>query len=89
MTEALLPQWSDEAVAESFRAEIHARLEHNAAYRAREAAELEQVLRKHVLVELYEDDVHALDALVVTHCVPNDVTGALRDRLKLALEALL
>ena len=48
MTEASLPQWSDEAVAESFRAEIRARLEsHNADYRAREAIELEQVLREH------------------------------------------
>lgn len=43
-----LPQWSDDAVEQSFRAEIRARLEaHNAAYRAREAAELEQVLREH------------------------------------------
>jgi hypothetical protein len=42
-----VPQWSQEAVAESFRAEIRARLEaHNAAYRAREAAELEVVLRE-------------------------------------------
>src|SRR5680860_294592 len=43
-----VPQWSDEVVAEAFRAEIRARLEaHNAAYRAREATELEQVLREH------------------------------------------
>jgi hypothetical protein len=43
-----VPQWSDEAVAKSFRAEIQARMEaHNAAYRAREAIELEQVLREH------------------------------------------
>ena len=41
-------QWSDEGVAEAFRAEIRARLEaHNAAYRAHAAAELEQVLREH------------------------------------------
>ena len=43
-----LPQWSDEVVAESFRSEIRARFEaHNAAYRAREAVELEAVLREH------------------------------------------
>ena len=43
-----VPQWSDEAVAESFRAEIRARFEaHNKAYRAREEAELAQVLRDH------------------------------------------
>ena len=43
-----VPEWSDEMVAASFRAEIHARMEaHNAAYRTREAAELAQVLRKH------------------------------------------
>ena len=184
-----IPQWSDEAVAASFRAEIRARMEaHNAAYRAREATELEQVLREHperkgtpgfevrdsgaweiyqaseiridrnsvtivlptfwavgidlvylfdhttmawsrptigatvvdgeprvtieitlvatwtdemdtkwrgeghdrkrVLVELYETDVLALDALVVTHCVPNAATEALRNRLTLSLEAL-
>ena len=183
------PQWSDEAVAESFRAEIRARLEaHNAAYRAREATELEQVLRerpehrgqpgfevrdsgawevyqaseiridrnsvtivlptfwaigidlvylfdhttvawgrptigativdgeprvtieitlvatwtdemdakwrnggndrRRVLVELYEEEVRALDSLVATHCVPNDVTEALRNRLALASETL-
>lgn len=42
MTHDEVPQWSDEAVAESFRSEIRARLEaHNAAYRAREASELE------------------------------------------------
>lgn len=47
MTEAPL-QWSDEAVAESFRSEIRARFEaHNAAHRARDAAELEDVLRDH------------------------------------------
>ena len=41
-------QWSDEAVAAAFRAEIHARLEaHNAAYRVRATAELEQVLREY------------------------------------------
>lgn len=41
-------QWSDEAVADAFRSEIRARMEaHNAAYRAREAAELEAVLRDH------------------------------------------
>lgn len=38
-------EWSDEAVAESFRTEIRARFQaHNAAYRIREAAELETVL---------------------------------------------
>jgi hypothetical protein len=43
-----LPQWSDEAVAENFRAEIRTRFEeHNAASRARDAAELEVVLREH------------------------------------------
>lgn len=48
MTQEALPQWSDEVVAESFRSEIRARFEaHNAAYRAREAAELEQILRDH------------------------------------------
>lgn len=42
-----VPQWSDEAVAAAFRAEIRARLEaHNAAYRAREAAELEAIFLK-------------------------------------------
>lgn len=187
--EVSLPQWPDEVVAESFRAEIRARFEaHNAAHRAREATELEVVLRDHperrgqpgfevrdsgawevyqaseiridrnsvtivlprmwaigidlihmfdnttmawgrpsvvavvvdgeprvaiditlvatwddsmdaarrkegrdrrrVLVELYEEDVGALDALVCTHCLPNDVTEMLRDRLKLALEYL-
>ena len=186
MTEAPL-QWSHEAVAESFRAEIQARFEaHNAAFRARDAAELEDVLREHpekcgqpgyevhdsgawcvyqkaeiridrnevtivlprgiavgidllylfdhttaawsrpmigaaivdgeprptieivlvatwddsmdaawrkdgndrkqVLVELYEEEVRALDSLVATHCVPNDVAERLRNRLKLALE---
>ena len=41
-------QWSTEAVAESFRAEIRARFEaHNAAYRAQDAVELEQALREH------------------------------------------
>lgn len=182
------PQWSDEAVAENFRAEIRARFEaRNAAYRAREEAELAQVLRDHpevrgqpgyevhdsgawsfyqaceiridrntvtivapgasvdmdivhlfdnttmawskpwvkaaivdgepratieivlvatwddsldaawrkegndrrqVLVELSEQEVNALDALICTHCVPNDATVALRSRLKLALEYL-
>lgn len=48
VNEAPVPQWSDEAVAESFLTEIRARFEaHNAAYRAREAAELEVVLREH------------------------------------------
>jgi len=48
VTETPLPQWSDEVVAESFRSEIRARFEaHNAAYRAREEAELAQVLREH------------------------------------------
>ena len=45
MTHEAIPQWPDAAVEQSFRAEIRARLEaHNAAYRAREATELEQVL---------------------------------------------
>lgn len=44
--------------------------------------------RKRFLVELYETDVLALDALVCTHCLPNDATAALRSRLKLALEHL-
>lgn len=48
MTNETLPQWSDELVADAFRTEIHARFEaHNAAFRAREAAELEQVLLDH------------------------------------------
>lgn len=48
MIDKVIPQWSDELVAEAFRTEIRARFEaHNAAYRAREAAELEQVLREH------------------------------------------
>ena len=48
MTDVKLPQWSNEVVAESFRAEILARFEaHNVAYRTREAADLEVVLRKH------------------------------------------
>lgn len=48
MTQDEIPQWSDEAVAESFRAEIRARFEaHNTAFRAREAAELEAVLLVH------------------------------------------
>ncbi len=48
MTEAPLPQWSDEIVADSFRAEIRARFEaHNKAFREREAAELAAVLREH------------------------------------------
>ncbi len=43
-----MPQWPDEVVAESFRAEIRARFEaHNAAYRAREEVELAAVLRDH------------------------------------------
>jgi hypothetical protein len=188
LTEAPLPQWSDEVVAESFRSEIRARFEaHNAADRAREEVELEQVLREHpekrgqpgyevhdsgawsfyqaceiridrntvtivapgpsidmnivhlfdntamawskpwvkaaivdgeprvtieivlvatwddsldaawrkdgndrrqVLVELSDEEVHVLDALVVTHCLPNVATAALRNRLKLALEYL-
>jgi hypothetical protein len=47
-TSDTVPQWSDEAVAESFRAEIRARFEaHNAAFRARETAELEAVLLAH------------------------------------------
>ena len=47
-TASEMPQWSDEAVAEAFRTEIRARMEaHNAAYRAREAFELDTVLRDH------------------------------------------
>lgn len=47
-TSSEMPQWPDEAVAEAFRTEIQARMvAHNAAYRAREEVELEQVLRKH------------------------------------------
>ena len=189
MTSDLVPQWSDDLVAESFRAEIRARFEaHNAAYRAREEAELEAVLRDHpekrgqpgyevrnsgaweiyqaseirvernvvtivlptwyaigidlvhlfdnttvawarptigatvvdgaarvtiditlvatwtdemdakwrsegehrrrVLVELFEDDVRALDDLVALHCPPDDKITALRNRLKLSLEHL-
>src|SRR5438034_10993594 len=43
-----IPQWSDEAVAESFRSEIRARFEaHNKAVRARETAERDAVFRKH------------------------------------------
>lgn len=43
-----MPQWPDDVVAETFRAEIRTRFEaHNVAYRAREAAELEAVLRDH------------------------------------------
>lgn len=46
--EAVVLQWSDDAVAEAFRSEIRARMEaHNTAYRVREAAELEEVLREH------------------------------------------
>lgn len=42
------PQWPHEVVAENFRSEIRARFEaHNAAYRAREEAELAQVLLEH------------------------------------------
>jgi hypothetical protein len=192
VTEGTIPeihQWSDEAVAASFRAEIHARMQaHNAAFRAREAIELAQVLRanperkgtpgfevrdsgaweiyqaseiqidrnavtivlptswaididfvylfdhttmawsrpsigstlvdgearvtikillvatwtdemdakwrgeghdrKRVLVELYEQDVRTLEALVVTQCAPNDAAKELRSRLLLSLEAL-
>lgn len=41
-------QWSDEAVARSFREEIHRRFEeHNKAFRVRDAADLEEVLRQH------------------------------------------
>lgn len=48
MTDEAVPQWPDEAVAESFRREILARFEaHNAAFRAREAIDLEAVLREH------------------------------------------
>lgn len=48
MTEVSIPQWSDEVVAESFRTEIRARFEaYNVASRARDAAELEAVLREH------------------------------------------
>ena len=48
MTNEAVPEWPSEAVAEAFRAEIRARFEaHNVAYRAREAAELEAVLRDH------------------------------------------
>lgn len=48
MTQDASPQWSTEAVADAFRAELRARLEaHNAAYRAHEEAELEEVLREH------------------------------------------
>lgn len=42
------PQWSDEVVAENFRAEVRARFEaHNAAYRAKETVEFEQIFRDH------------------------------------------
>lgn len=48
MTGPVVAQWSDEAVARAFRDEIHARFQaHNEAYRARDAAELENVLREH------------------------------------------
>jgi len=48
VTTEAIPEWPSEAVAEAFRVEIRARFEaHNVAYRAREAAELEQVLREH------------------------------------------
>jgi hypothetical protein len=48
VSEADVPQWPDELVAARFREEIHARFEaHNAAYREREATELEEVLHKH------------------------------------------
>lgn len=47
-SDVVVPQWPSDVVAEAFRAEIRARLEaHNAAYRTREEAELEQVLREH------------------------------------------
>lgn len=40
-----IPQWSTDAVADAFRAELRDRFEaHNAAYRANEVAELERVL---------------------------------------------
>lgn len=42
-----VPQWSDEAVAEAFRAELRERFgAHNKAYRANEAAELEEIFHK-------------------------------------------
>lgn len=48
MTEAPLPKWSDEVVAESFRSEIRARFEaQNATHLAREAVDLEVFLREH------------------------------------------
>lgn len=48
MTLDAAAEWSTDLVAESFRAEIRARMEaHNAAYREREAVELEQVLLDH------------------------------------------
>lgn len=42
--------------------------------------------RRQVLVELFEEEVRALEALVVKYSVPNEATKALRDRLALALE---
>lgn len=43
-----IPQWSSEAVAESFRSEIRARFErHNKAYRTREAADKEAFFREY------------------------------------------
>lgn len=45
MTQDAIPQWSDEAVADAFRAELRERFEvHNAAYRANEVVELARVL---------------------------------------------
>ena len=42
------PQWPDEIVTASFRSEIRTRFEaHNAAFRKREALELETLLREH------------------------------------------
>lgn len=43
-----LPKWPSDVVADNFRSEIRARFEaHNVAYRAKEQADLEQVLLKH------------------------------------------
>jgi hypothetical protein len=41
-----------------------------------------------VVVELYEDDVHALRALVDVHGEGDRYSRALRDRLMLALEPI-
>lgn len=47
MREDAAPQWSTDAVVESFRSEIRARFEqHNAAYREEEARDLEEALAK-------------------------------------------